>query len=138
MLIRVFILLFFWGIKVLCWHVVLPTYWSWWLYLSPLQMPGITWAMPTPIADTVSPSASLCSEPLMINWERITDRLRMAFPQQTRYFDFSLVVTLVFCCCCCFTIFIALIVEMKHLTYTHKYNYFFYHGLSKIKLTKKA
>lgn len=61
----------------------------------PLQMPGITWAMPTPIADTVSPSASLCSEPLMINWERITDRLRMAFPQQTRYFDFSLVVTLV-------------------------------------------
>nr|XP_048310281.1 E3 ubiquitin-protein ligase DZIP3 isoform X2 [Myodes glareolus] len=50
----------------------------------PPLMPGITWAMPTPIADTVSPSASLCSEPLMINWERITDRLRMAFPQQTR------------------------------------------------------
>ncbi|XP_075820110.1 E3 ubiquitin-protein ligase DZIP3 isoform X5 [Microtus pennsylvanicus] len=50
----------------------------------PPLMPGITWAMPTPIADNVSPSASLCSEPLMINWERITDRLRMAFPQQTR------------------------------------------------------
>lgn len=40
--------------------------------------------------------------------------------------------------CFFFIIFIALIVEMKHLTYTHKYNYFFYHGLSKIKLTKKA
>uniref|UniRef100_A0A8C2MPB8 E3 ubiquitin-protein ligase DZIP3 n=1 Tax=Cricetulus griseus TaxID=10029 RepID=A0A8C2MPB8_CRIGR len=50
----------------------------------PPLMPGITWAMPTPIGDTVSPSASLCSEPLMINWERITDRLKMAFPQQTR------------------------------------------------------
>ncbi|ERE76405.1 E3 ubiquitin-protein ligase [Cricetulus griseus] len=49
-----------------------------------ILMPGITWAMPTPIGDTVSPSASLCSEPLMINWERITDRLKMAFPQQTR------------------------------------------------------
>lgn len=81
-------------------------------------MPGITWAMPTPIADTVSPSASLCSEPLMINWERITDRLRMAFPQQTRYFHFSLVVTLGFLGF--FLVFIALIVEIKHLTYTHK------------------
>ncbi|XP_030104954.1 E3 ubiquitin-protein ligase DZIP3 isoform X4 [Mus musculus] len=50
----------------------------------PPLMPGITWAMPTPIGDTVSPSASLCSEPLMINWERITDRLKTAFPQQTR------------------------------------------------------
>ncbi|XP_063126602.1 E3 ubiquitin-protein ligase DZIP3 isoform X5 [Rattus norvegicus] len=50
----------------------------------PPLMPGITWAMPTPIGDTVSPSASLCSEPLMINWERITDRLKATFPQQTR------------------------------------------------------
>ncbi|XP_028611418.1 E3 ubiquitin-protein ligase DZIP3 isoform X4 [Grammomys surdaster] len=50
----------------------------------PPLMPGITWAMPTPIGDTVSPSASLCSEPLMINWERITDRLKTAFPQLTR------------------------------------------------------
>ncbi|XP_059133161.1 E3 ubiquitin-protein ligase DZIP3 isoform X1 [Peromyscus eremicus] len=50
----------------------------------PPLMPGITWAMPTPIGDTVSPSASLCSEPLMINWERITDRLKTTFPQQTR------------------------------------------------------
>lgn len=78
----------------------------------PLQMPGITWAMPTPIGDTVSPSASLCSEPLMINWERITDRLKTAFPQQTRYLNFSLVGYT-----CIFFSFIALIVEMKHFAH---------------------
>lgn len=93
--------------------------------LCPLQMPGITWAMPTPIGDTVSPSASLCSEPLMINWERITDRLKMAFPQQTRYFNFVLVVVLFVFVVVVFTAFVALTVEMKRFTHIHKYNYFF-------------
>ncbi|XP_032262388.1 E3 ubiquitin-protein ligase DZIP3 isoform X6 [Halichoerus grypus] len=47
-------------------------------------MTGIAWAVPAPVGEAVSPSASLGSDPPMMNWERITDRLKTAFPQQTR------------------------------------------------------
>ncbi|XP_059020198.1 E3 ubiquitin-protein ligase DZIP3 isoform X3 [Mustela lutreola] len=45
---------------------------------------GIAWTLPAPVGETVSPSAGLGSDPPMMNWERITDRLKTAFPQQTR------------------------------------------------------
>ncbi|XP_053421192.1 E3 ubiquitin-protein ligase DZIP3 isoform X3 [Nycticebus coucang] len=47
-------------------------------------MTGIAWTMPTPMGEAVPPSPSLGSDPSMMNWERITDRLKTAFPQQTR------------------------------------------------------
>uniref|UniRef100_A0A2K6QP96 E3 ubiquitin-protein ligase DZIP3 n=1 Tax=Rhinopithecus roxellana TaxID=61622 RepID=A0A2K6QP96_RHIRO len=47
-------------------------------------MTGIAWALPAPVGDAVPPSAGLGSDPSMMNWERITDRLKTAFPQQTR------------------------------------------------------
>lgn len=47
-------------------------------------MTGIAWALPAPVGDAVPPSAGLASDPSMMNWERITDRLKTAFPQQTR------------------------------------------------------
>ncbi|MBZ3871212.1 E3 ubiquitin-protein ligase DZIP3 [Sciurus carolinensis] len=47
-------------------------------------MTGIAWTMPTPVGEAVSPGAGLGSDPSMMNWERITDRLKTAFPQQTR------------------------------------------------------
>uniref|UniRef100_A0A2K5DGK2 E3 ubiquitin-protein ligase DZIP3 n=1 Tax=Aotus nancymaae TaxID=37293 RepID=A0A2K5DGK2_AOTNA len=47
-------------------------------------MTGIAWTLPVPVGDTVPPSAGLGSDPSMMNWERITDRLKTAFPQQTR------------------------------------------------------
>ncbi|XP_022269547.1 E3 ubiquitin-protein ligase DZIP3 isoform X6 [Canis lupus baileyi] len=47
-------------------------------------MTGIAWTVPTPVGEAVSPSAGLGSDPPMMNWERITDRLKTAFPQQTR------------------------------------------------------
>nr|XP_025729704.1 E3 ubiquitin-protein ligase DZIP3 isoform X4 [Callorhinus ursinus] len=47
-------------------------------------MTGIAWTVPAPVGEAVSPSASLGSDPPMMNWERITDRLKTAFPQQTR------------------------------------------------------
>ncbi|XP_073929163.1 E3 ubiquitin-protein ligase DZIP3 isoform X5 [Castor canadensis] len=50
----------------------------------PPLMTGIAWTMPTPVGDTVPPSANLGNDPFMMNWERITDRLKTAFPQQTR------------------------------------------------------
>ncbi|XP_042637687.1 E3 ubiquitin-protein ligase DZIP3 [Orycteropus afer afer] len=46
-------------------------------------MTGIAWTMPVPVGESVSPSASL-GDPPMMNWERIVDRLKTAFPQQSR------------------------------------------------------
>ncbi|KAK2500366.1 hypothetical protein MC885_019480 [Smutsia gigantea] len=45
---------------------------------------GIAWTMPAPVGENVPPSASVGSDSSMMNWERITDRLKTAFPQQTR------------------------------------------------------
>ncbi|XP_004835818.1 E3 ubiquitin-protein ligase DZIP3 isoform X2 [Heterocephalus glaber] len=50
----------------------------------PPLMTGIAWTMPTPVGETVPPSAGLGTDLSMMNWERITDRLKTAFPQQTR------------------------------------------------------
>lgn len=50
----------------------------------PPLMTGIAWTLPTPVGETVPPSASLGTDLSMMNWERITDRLKTAFPQQTR------------------------------------------------------
>ncbi|XP_061243899.1 E3 ubiquitin-protein ligase DZIP3 isoform X6 [Bos javanicus] len=50
---------------------------------SPL-MTSIAWTLPAPVGEAVPPSASLGSDPLMMNWEKITERLKTAFPQQTR------------------------------------------------------
>ncbi|XP_045858411.1 E3 ubiquitin-protein ligase DZIP3 isoform X3 [Meles meles] len=47
-------------------------------------MTGIAWTVPAPVGEAVSPNAGLGSDPPMMNWERITDRLKTAFPQQTR------------------------------------------------------
>ncbi|XP_062955894.1 E3 ubiquitin-protein ligase DZIP3 isoform X2 [Cynocephalus volans] len=47
-------------------------------------MAGIAWTVPAPVGEAVPPSAGLGSDPSMMNWERITDRLKTAFPQQTR------------------------------------------------------
>lgn len=48
-------------------------------------MTGIAWTMPAPVGESVPPGASLGSDPSsMMNWERLTDRLKTAFPQQTR------------------------------------------------------
>ncbi|KAF6384640.1 DAZ interacting zinc finger protein 3 [Rhinolophus ferrumequinum] len=45
---------------------------------------GIAWTVPAPMGEPVPPSAALGSDPPMMNWEKITDRLKTAFPQQTR------------------------------------------------------
>ncbi|CAK6441624.1 unnamed protein product [Pipistrellus nathusii] len=50
----------------------------------PPLMSGLTWTMPAPVGKAVSPGAGLGSDPPMMNWERIIDRLKNAFPQQTR------------------------------------------------------
>uniref|UniRef100_A0A452GA52 E3 ubiquitin-protein ligase DZIP3 n=1 Tax=Capra hircus TaxID=9925 RepID=A0A452GA52_CAPHI len=50
---------------------------------SPL-MTSIAWTLPAPVGEAMPPSASLGSDPLMMNWEKITERLKTAFPQQTR------------------------------------------------------
>ncbi|XP_024433911.2 E3 ubiquitin-protein ligase DZIP3 isoform X1 [Desmodus rotundus] len=50
----------------------------------PALMTGIAWTVPAPVGEAVPPSAGLGSDPLMMNWEKITDRLKTAFPQQTR------------------------------------------------------
>lgn len=48
-------------------------------------MTGIAWTMPAPVGENVLPGASLGSDPSSVmNWERLTDRLKTAFPQQTR------------------------------------------------------
>ncbi|XP_014647750.1 PREDICTED: E3 ubiquitin-protein ligase DZIP3 isoform X3 [Ceratotherium simum simum] len=47
-------------------------------------MTGIAWTVPAPVGEAVPPSGALGSDPPMMNWERITDRLKTAFPQQTR------------------------------------------------------
>lgn len=56
-------------------------------------MTGIAWTVPAPVGEPVSPSAGLGSDLSMMNWERITDRLKTAFPQQTRYLSLYLVVS---------------------------------------------
>ena len=57
-------------------------------------MTGIAWTVPAPVGDAgPPPSAGLGSDPPMMNWERIIDRLKTAFPQQTRYLNFYLVVS---------------------------------------------
>ncbi|XP_059543877.1 E3 ubiquitin-protein ligase DZIP3 isoform X2 [Myotis daubentonii] len=47
-------------------------------------MSGLAWTVPAPVGEAVSPSAGLGSDPPMMNWERIIDRLKTAFPQQSR------------------------------------------------------
>lgn len=51
--------------------------------------------MPAPVGKAVSPGAGLGSDSPMMNWERILDRLKNAFPQQTRYFSIYLLVSTV-------------------------------------------
>ncbi|XP_066202877.1 E3 ubiquitin-protein ligase DZIP3 isoform X1 [Saccopteryx leptura] len=51
--------------------------------VEPFLMTGIARAVPAPGREAVPPGAGLGSDPAM-NWERITDRLQTAFPQQTR------------------------------------------------------
>lgn len=48
-------------------------------------MTGIAWTLPTPVGETVPLSTGLGTDLSMMNWERITDKLKTAFPQQTRY-----------------------------------------------------
>ncbi|XP_045707860.1 E3 ubiquitin-protein ligase DZIP3 [Phyllostomus hastatus] len=50
----------------------------------PALMTGIAWTVLEPVGEAVPPSAGLGSDPLLMNWEKITDRLKAAFPQQTR------------------------------------------------------
>ncbi|XP_013370580.1 PREDICTED: E3 ubiquitin-protein ligase DZIP3 isoform X5 [Chinchilla lanigera] len=50
----------------------------------PPLMTGIAWTLPTPVGEMVPPSAGLGTDLSMMNWERITDKLKTAFPQQTR------------------------------------------------------
>ncbi|XP_033288092.1 E3 ubiquitin-protein ligase DZIP3 isoform X2 [Orcinus orca] len=50
----------------------------------PPLMTSIAWTVPVPVGEAVPPSAGLGSDPPMMNWEKITDRLKTAFPQQTR------------------------------------------------------
>ncbi|XP_006873380.1 PREDICTED: E3 ubiquitin-protein ligase DZIP3 [Chrysochloris asiatica] len=47
-------------------------------------MTGIAWTVPASVGEAVSPNAGLGSNPPMLNWERIMDRLKTAFPQQSR------------------------------------------------------
>ncbi|XP_054983686.1 E3 ubiquitin-protein ligase DZIP3 isoform X1 [Sorex araneus] len=48
------------------------------------MMTGIAWTVPAPVAEAVPPSAVLGSDSTLVNWERIIDRLKTAFPQQSR------------------------------------------------------
>ncbi|XP_042532731.1 E3 ubiquitin-protein ligase DZIP3 isoform X5 [Dipodomys spectabilis] len=50
----------------------------------PPLMTGIAWTMPTPVAEAVPAAAGLGNDPSMMNLERITDKLKTAFPQHTR------------------------------------------------------
>lgn len=56
-------------------------------------MTGIAWTVPAPVGEPVPLSAGLGNDLSMMNWERITDRLKTAFPQQTRYLSLYLVVS---------------------------------------------
>ncbi|KAM6223983.1 E3 ubiquitin-protein ligase DZIP3 [Rhynchocyon petersi] len=47
-------------------------------------MTGIAWTVPAPVAETVSPSTGLGSDSPIVNWERVMDKLKTAFPQQSR------------------------------------------------------
>ncbi|XP_055965354.1 E3 ubiquitin-protein ligase DZIP3 isoform X3 [Sorex fumeus] len=48
------------------------------------MMTGIAWTVPAPVAEAVPPSAVLGSDSTLVNWERIIDRLKTTFPQQSR------------------------------------------------------
>ncbi|XP_065769910.1 E3 ubiquitin-protein ligase DZIP3 [Muntiacus reevesi] len=50
---------------------------------SPL-MTRIAWTLPAPVGEALPPSASLGRDPLVMDWEKVTERLKTAFPQQTR------------------------------------------------------
>ncbi|XP_043748528.1 E3 ubiquitin-protein ligase DZIP3 isoform X3 [Cervus elaphus] len=50
---------------------------------SPL-MTRIAWTLPAPVGEAVPPSASLGRDPLVMDWEKVLERLKTAFPQQTR------------------------------------------------------
>ncbi|KAB1284035.1 E3 ubiquitin-protein ligase DZIP3 [Camelus dromedarius] len=52
-------------------------------YLN-LLVAGIAWTVPAPVGEAVPPSTGLGSDLPMRNWEKITERLKTAFPQQTR------------------------------------------------------
>lgn len=56
-------------------------------------MSGLTWTVPAPVVEAVSPSAGLGSDPPMMNWERIIDRLKTTFPQQSRYLSLYFLVS---------------------------------------------
>ncbi|XP_006890090.1 PREDICTED: E3 ubiquitin-protein ligase DZIP3-like [Elephantulus edwardii] len=45
-------------------------------------MTGMAWTVPAPVAE--ASSAGLGSDPPIVNWEKIMDRLKTAFPQQSR------------------------------------------------------
>ncbi|XP_045142109.1 E3 ubiquitin-protein ligase DZIP3 isoform X4 [Echinops telfairi] len=47
-------------------------------------MTGIAWAVPAPVREALSPGAVLGSDRTTVNWERLVDRLKTAFPQQSR------------------------------------------------------
>ncbi|XP_010976701.2 E3 ubiquitin-protein ligase DZIP3 isoform X3 [Camelus dromedarius] len=50
----------------------------------PPLVAGIAWTVPAPVGEAVPPSTGLGSDLPMRNWEKITERLKTAFPQQTR------------------------------------------------------
>ncbi|XP_075398676.1 E3 ubiquitin-protein ligase DZIP3 isoform X5 [Tenrec ecaudatus] len=47
-------------------------------------MTGIAWAVPAPVGEPLSPSAVVGSDLPTMNLERLVDRLKTAFPQQSR------------------------------------------------------
>ena len=47
-------------------------------------MTRIAWTLPAAVGEAVPPSASLGRDPLVMDWEKVTERLKTAFPQQTR------------------------------------------------------
>ncbi|KAF4026028.1 hypothetical protein G4228_017936 [Cervus hanglu yarkandensis] len=49
-----------------------------------LRMTRIAWTLPAPVGEAVPPSASLGRDPLVMDWEKVLERLKTAFPQQTR------------------------------------------------------
>nr|XP_031528043.1 E3 ubiquitin-protein ligase DZIP3 isoform X2 [Vicugna pacos] len=50
----------------------------------PPLVAGIAWTVPAPVGEAVPPSTGLGSDLPVRNWEKITERLKTAFPQQTR------------------------------------------------------
>lgn len=104
-----------------------------------LQMTGIAWTVPAPMGEPVPPSAALGSDPPMMNWEKITDRLKTLFPQQTRYLSLYLVVSTDQTLVRSHNYSNATFQRKRTHTYTHTSRYFFYHGLGKkMKFFKKG